>query len=363
MSETPPDTPPAAGDATSVPAIEPPATVVLTGISGFIAKRIAADLLEAGYRVRGTVRSLKRADEVRAAVLPALSDTSALDTRLTFAEADLTSDDGWMEAMDGAEALLHTASPFPLAQPKNEDEVIRPAVDGTLRALRAAQASGVRRVVLTSSIAAIMYSDRPSEGDVYTEKDWTDTAHPTATAYVKSKTLAERAAWDFVAEHPEMALTTINPGLVAGRPMDAQYGTSLRVVERFFSGKDPVVPNFGLPVVDVEDVSAMHVAALERPHSAGSRYIAAEDFVMAPQMARWLAEAYPDRRIATRVAPKWLLRALSLFDAEVRTVLPTIDEVKAVSSAKAQDELGIAFTPSKDAILKSAAFIDRRDAA
>jgi dihydroflavonol-4-reductase len=236
-------------------------------------------------------------------------------------------------------------------------------VDGTLRALRAAQASGVRRVVLTSSIAAIMYSDRPAEGDVYTEKDWTDTAHPTATAYVKSKTLAERAAWDFAAEHPEMALTTINPGLVAGRPMDAQYGTSLRVVERFFSGKDPVVPNFGLPVVDVEDVSAMHVAALERPHSAGSRYIAAEDFVMAPQMARWLAEAYPDRRIATRVAPKWLLRALSLFDAEVRTVLPTIDEVKAVSSAKAQDELGIAFTPSKDAILKSAAFIDRRDAA
>jgi dihydroflavonol-4-reductase len=337
-------------------AIAPPATVVLTGISGFIAKRIAADLLDAGHAVRGTLRALDRADEVRAALRPALSDPAALD-RLSFAAADLTSDAGWGAAMAGAEALVHTASPFPIAQPKDADALIRPAVDGTLRALRAAREAGVTRVVLTSSIVAILYSDRPAD-HVFTEADWTDPGHPTANAYAASKTLAERAAWDFAAEHPEMRLTAINPGLVAGTPLDARYGSSLQVVDRFLSGRDPAVPNFGLPVVDIADVSAMHLAALARPETAGRRYIAADDFVMAPRIAAWLAEAFPNRRIATRTAPVWLLRLLALFDAEVRAILPQIGRETAISNARAREEMGIDFTPARDAILAAARFID-----
>ncbi|MFW5655590.1 MAG: NAD-dependent epimerase/dehydratase family protein, partial [Roseicyclus sp.] len=197
--------------------------VVLTGITGFIAKRIALDLLEAGYAVRGTLRAARRADEVRDALRPRLRDPAALD-RLSFAEADLTRDEGWPEAMAGADALLHTASPFPMASPRDEGDIIRPAVEGTLRVLRAARAAGVGRVVLTSSVAAIEASPRRG---AYTEEDWSDPTHPKSSAYYRSKTLAERAAWDFVAEHPGMGLTAINPALVLGQPLDAHYGTSL----------------------------------------------------------------------------------------------------------------------------------------
>lgn len=340
----------------------PPGPVLLTGITGFIAKRIAADLLDAGYTVRGTLRTTSRADEVRAALRPALREPDAADERLTFAEADLTDDAGWDAAMAGAQALVHTASPFPLAQPRDEAQLIRPAVDGTLRALRAAQGAGVTRVVLTSSVVAILHNERP-EGHVYTEEDWTETGHPTATPYARSKTLAERAAWAFAAEHPEMRLTAINPGLVAGRPLDARYGTSLQVVARFLSGKDPMVPNFGLAVVDVADVSAMHVAVLGRPETAGRRYIAAESFVMAPEMTGWLADAFPGRRIPTRVAPKWLLRGLALADPAVRAILPSIGDEKRLSNDRAREELGITFTPAKDAVLASAAFLDETDRA
>jgi dihydroflavonol-4-reductase len=143
-------------------------------------------------------------------------------------ELDLGRDDGWAEAMEGADALFHTASPFPMAQPKDENEIIKPAVDGTLRALRAAQSAGVTRVVLTSSVVAI---EAKAKSGAFTEEDWSDTAHPKSSAYYKSKTLAERAAWDFVAEHPEMQLTTINPALVLGEPMDGSYGTSLELIE------------------------------------------------------------------------------------------------------------------------------------
>ena len=343
-----------------MPAPKTDAPVLLTGITGFIAKRIAADLLNAGYPVRGTLRTPGRADEVRAALRPHLIEPQASDDRLSFATANLDSEDGWAEAAEGTSALLHTASPFPLAQPKSADDLIRPAVDGTLRALRAAQAAGVTRAVLTSSMVSIMHNDRP-KGHAYTEADWTDPDHPTASFYAQSKTLAEKAAWRFVDDHPEMSLTAINPGLVVGRPVDRNYGTSLRVIERFLAGKDPAVPNVGLPIVDLADVSAMHVAALERPDAAGQRYIAADRFVMLPQVARWLADAYPERKIATRVAPGWLLRLLALVDGEVKSVVPQLNDEKVVTGTKAQANLGIRFTPAKEAVLEAAAFIAASD--
>lgn len=330
-----------------------PKTVLLTGVSGFIGKRIAADLLGAGHTVVGSLRSRGREGEVRAAV-GAAAGTAAAEA-LRFVELDLTSDAGWDAAMAGVDAVLHTASPFPMVQPRDPEALARPAVDGTLRALRAAQAAGVTRVVLTSSMAAVMHTgggDGPRG-----PADWTDPDSPTANAYDRSKTLAERAAWDFVAQHPGMALTTVNPGLVVGRPLDARYGTSLQVIERFLAGKDPAVPNFGLPVVDLRDVSALHLAALDRPETAGRRLIAADRFMMAPEIAAILARAYPGRGIATRVAPKWLLRGIALLDPSLRSVLPSLDIRLSVDTSETERLTGITFRSAEAAILDTAAFL------
>jgi dihydroflavonol-4-reductase len=318
-----------------------PHHVLLTGASGFIAKRITLDLLDAGHTVRGSLRSLKRADEVRAAVRPHLRDPDALD-RLSFVELDLTRDQGWAEAMAGMTALIHTASPFPMAPPRDENELIRPAVDGTLRALRAAQSAGVMRVVLTSSVVAIEANAKVGR-EKLTEADWSDVSHPRSTPYYKSKTLAERAAWDFVAQHPEMQLTTINPSLVLGRPLDADFGTSLQLIERILSGKDPMQPDIGFGIVDVADVSAMHLRALEQPESAGKRYIASGPSATMPEVARHLAKRFPNRRIATRVAPVFVLRLLGLFDRSVKTVLPALGAPPVFDGSRARKELGIEF--------------------
>ena len=327
--------------------------VLVTGVSGFIAKRLALDLLQGGYAVVGTLRSVAREAEVRTALgTNGLADP--LQAKLRFVTADLTSDAGWDTAMTGVDAVMHTASPFPIVQPKNEDDLIRPAVDGTLRVLRAAQSAGISRVILTSSIEAVMHGRK--SGPV-TEADWSDTTARTASAYTRSKTLAERAAWDFVAQHPELQLTAINPGMVLGRPMDRHTGSSIGVLARLLSGKDPVVPDFRLPVTDLADVSAAHVAALRRPESAGRRFIVSDRFMSMPEMARLLKAAYPDRRIATRIAPRLLLRLLSLFDAEIRLILPWLDWHANLDNRAVRQDLGVTITPAEESIRAAAAFL------
>lgn len=321
--------------------------VLLTGITGFIAKRIAHDLLAKGYHVRGSLRSMKRADEVRAAV----KDPG--DGRLTFVELDLTKDAGWADAAKGCKAVIHTASPFPLVQPKNDDDLIRPAVDGTLRAMRAALDAGVMRVVLTSSMVAVLHAERP-KGQPLTMADWTDVSAKTTTAYDKSKTLAEKAAWEFVRANPEMKLTTVNPGLVCGTPMDAHYGSSLEVIERMLSGKDPMVPDLALPIVDIEDVSALHILALESPETAGQRIMATEDVLRFPQIGALLAKAYPGRKIATKIAPRFVLRAMALFDPAVKAILPQIGVPLAVDNRATTEGLHYKMVPAETSILRSA---------
>lgn len=323
-----------------------PNTVLVTGITGFIAKRLARDLLQDGHSVVGSLRSESRAEEVRASLRAHLDDPAALD-RLRFVALDLTRDDGWTEAMAGVDVLMHTASPFPLVSPKFEEEIIRPAVDGTLRALRAAKGAGVGRVILTSSVVAI---EATAKSGPYTEDDWSDLDHPKATAYYKSKTLAERAAWDFVADNPEIRLTTINPALVLGAPLDARYGTSLALIERLLSGRDPMLPDIGFGIVDVADISAMHIAAMERPESAGQRFIGANGTMTLPRIAQHLAARHPDRRIATRIAPKPLLWVLSRIDPSIRGVLPGIGQAPSFDNSKARQALGINFTAPLQAI-------------
>jgi dihydroflavonol-4-reductase len=339
---------------------DPPADtpVLLTGISGFIAKRIALDLLNAGYSVRGSLRSAARADEVCDALRPRLEDASAL-ARLSFVELDLTRDDGWARAATGACAVIHTASPFPLSQPKDESQILRPAVDGTLRALNAAEAAGVTRVVLTSSMEAVMHG-KP-DGHLMTEADWSDLSARTVTPYTKSKTLAERAAWDFAAVHPHLRLTVINPGLVLGEPLDRHYGSSVGIVARFLSGRDPMVPDIAFPAVDLADVSAMHVAALGRDESAGKRYIAADGYLSFPDLAQALKAAYPQRKIATRIAPRWLVALLAAFDPQVRSLRHWIGRHDRLTHAAAARDLGVGFTPAIEAALASAAFLTSRD--
>ena len=230
------------------------------------------------------------------------------------------------------------------------------AVDGTLRALRAAQAAGVTRVVLTASMVSIMHVDRP-DGHKFGPEDWTDIDHRTASPYVKSKTLAEKAAWDFVGQHPEMQLTPVHPGLVTGTPLDRHFGTSLDVVARIFNGKDPMQPNFCLPVVDLADVSALHIAAMETPASVGQRIIAADSAWMFPEIAKMLKAEFPDRKIATRIAPKWLLRLLSLVDSSLQIVLPQLDRRIAVDNTQTLMTFDFTFVPARDSLLASAKYL------
>lgn len=326
--------------------------ILLTGITGFIARRIALDLLRAGYRVRGSVRSDQGIAALRAGLGPHLPDPALLD-RLSFVRLDLGADAGWSAAMEGCAALIHTASPFPLAQPRDEQDLIRPAVEGTLRALGAAETAGVTRVVLTSSVEAIMHG---AQGTI-TEADWSDLSAPTITAYGKSKTLAERAAWDFVAAHPAMRLTVINPGLVLGTPLDGVTASSVSVIARFLSGRDPLVPDFALPVVDLADVAAMHVAALDRPQTIAKRYIAADRALRMPELTAVLKAAYPARRIPTRRAPRALLRLLALFDPEIRMILPQLGRALVVDTSAARRDFDLTFVPAEEAIRRTAAFL------
>ncbi len=326
-------------------------TVLVTGASGFIAKHIVRELLENGYTVRAAVRS-DRAQQQVEALFP--------DADLHFVRLDLTSDAGWGEAMEGVDVLLHTASPFPGAQPKDPQDLIRPAVDGTLRALRAAQEAGVKRVVLTSSCAAIYKDAAKPRHQPSTRENWTDPEGKSTTAYEASKTLAERAAWQFVAQHPEIQLTTINPGVVLGVPMDDDYGTSLEYVERILAGKDRALPNVSLPIVDVRDVATMHVRAIDCAETRGQRFPAVASTESIPDMARILKAAYPDRRIASRTIPDVVVRLVGRFVPEVATVAMSLGVNPDVDGSDAPHVMGFEYTPAKDAVLASAAFLAER---
>lgn len=323
-------------------------TVLLTGISGFIAKHVAARLLAAGHTVRGSVRRLDRAEEVRAALAPVVG-AAALE-RLSFVALDLERDAGWDSAMQGVTALVHTASPFPVAQPKDPQVLIRPAVEGTLRALRAAKAAGVRRVVLTSSTAAVTDT---AKGGPQDETDWCNPDAADTSAYSQSKTRAEQAAWDF-AKANGLDLTTINPGFVMGPPMDRHYGSSIGVIARLLRGKDPMVPMLDFPVVDVRDVAEMHLRALDRPETAGMRILAVAGNMTMPAMTAELKRAYPQRRIATRVAPMFVLRLLALFDPQIKAILPSVGHFHPMMNARARSVLDMHFISPASALRASA---------
>ncbi|KAJ3497624.1 hypothetical protein NLG97_g1759 [Lecanicillium saksenae] len=338
--------------------------VLVTGGSGFIALHVIHKLLEKGYKVRTTVRSLKRADDVRTAIRGAgVADDKVND--IEFVEVDLLGVKGWDEASVGVDYVLHVASPFPASEPKDENELITPAREGTLRALRAAKKAGsVKRVVVTSSVASIIYGHGPrTSADPFTEKDWSEVKNPKSHigAYPKSKTIAERAAWDWLADEGKntFELTTVNPAMVYGPSLGKGVNTSLEIPKRLLSGEMPALPDLNFGIVDVRDVADLHVLALESPKAAGQRYIAISDeqSVSLKEMAADLKNGLPaeeTKKVPSLIAPKFLLRLAGFFDKSIAVIIPEIGTLRPTSNAKARNELGWRPRSAAEALVASA---------
>ncbi len=328
--------------------------VLVTGGSGFIGAHCILQLVNAGYRVRTTVRSLKREAEVRAMLKAGGAEPGA---GLSFAAADLMSDAGWPEAVAGCDFVLHVASPFPPSVPKHEDELIIPAREGALRVLRAARDAGVKRVVLTSSFAAIGYGHKPT-GRPFTEESWTDPNGDGVSAYVKSKTLAERAAWDFIArEGGALELSVVNPVGVFGPVLGPDFSTSIQIMKRFMDGAMPGCPRLTFGLVDVRDVADLHLRAMTNPAAKGERFLAvAGDFMAMQEVALVLKTRMGEagKRVPTRVLPDWLLRVASLFDSSLKQIVPELGKSKNATNEKSKRVLGWAPRSNEESIVATA---------
>ncbi len=308
-------------------------TVLVTGASGYIAGFVIQRLVAEGWQVRGTLRSLARAAEVRATLgLP----------NLELVACDLMRDDGWAEAMHGIDFVQHIASPIPAAEPRDPNELIVPAREGALRALRFAHEAGVRRVVMTSSMAAIAYGHGP-RATPFTEADWSNVNSLDAYAYIKSKTLAERAAREWMAANGGgMEYVSINPAAVLGPVLGPDFSTSLEVVKKLLDGALPGLPNLGFGVVDVRDVAELHVRAMTEPGLDGERFIAQGRFLWMREVADVLKTGVGDKaqRVPLRGLPNWLLKLLANFDATVKMVVPELGRRRDATAAHALQRLG-----------------------
>jgi nucleoside-diphosphate-sugar epimerase len=329
-------------------------TVLVTGGSGFIGSHCILQLLTAGHQVRTTVRSLKREGDVRAMLKEGGTDPG---DRLSFVAADLENDAGWSEAVAGCEYVLHVASPFPPTIPKSEDELIVPAREGALRVLRAARDVGVKRVVLTSSFAAIGYGHAPRTTP-FTETSWTDPNGDDVLPYVKSKTLAERAAWDFIAkEGGALELSVVNPVGVFGPVLASDYSTSILIVQRLMDGAMPGCPRLYFGIVDVRDVADLHLRAMTHPAAAGERFLAvAGDFMSMVDIAKVLKRRLGSaaRRVPTLQLPNWVVRLAAMRDPAVQQILPELGKAKNATNEKARRMLGWAPRSNEDALVATA---------
>jgi dihydroflavonol-4-reductase len=328
--------------------------VLVTGGSGFIGGHAILQLLAAGHEVRTTVRNLKREPDVRAMLR---EGGAAANVPLQFFAADLEADAGWKEAVSGCDFVLHVASPLPPSVPKNEDELIVPAREGTLRVLCASREAGVKRVVLTSSFAAIGYGHENRTAP-FTEADWTDPAGSDVLPYPKSKTLAERAAWDFMArEGGALELAVVNPVAVFGPVLGADYSASVLIVQRFMDGAIPGAPKLYFGVVDVRDVADLHIRAMTNPTAKGERFLAVTgEFLSMREIALILKARMGDaaKKVPTREIPNFLVRLASLRDPAVKQILPELGKRKNATSEKAQRVLGWRPRSREDAIVATA---------
>lgn len=328
--------------------------VLVTGGSGFIGAHCILNLLAKGYRVRATVRSLSREGEVRAMLKSGGADAG---DRLSFAAADLSSDAGWVDAAKGCDFVLHVASPIPPMQPKDENELIVPARDGALRVLKASRDAKVKRVVMTSSVASVAYGQDTRER-TYTEQDWSNVNGRTMSAYAKSKTIAERAAWDFVAKEGQgLELSTVLPALVLGPILAADFSPSVLLIQRLLMGAMPGCPRLFFGIVDVRDVAALHVLAMTNPAAKGERFIAsAGNSVPMIEIARILKRRLGAKaaKVPTRELPNWMVWLASWSNPEIKQFLGELGVVKHMSGDKARRTLGWTPVSIEDSVVAAA---------
>jgi nucleoside-diphosphate-sugar epimerase len=333
-------------------------TVLVTGGSGFLGGWCLVELLQRGYRVRTTVRDISREAEVRSRIAPLVG----AGDRLSVHAADLLGDEGWSEAVDGCDYVLHVASPFPPVQPKDPDELIVPAREGTLRVLKAALDAGVERVVVTSSVAAVRGGVDQASAPL-TEADWTDGDDTSLQAYTRSKAIAERAAWDLVEERGEREkLAVVNPGAILGPVLSDDRSFSLELVERLLKGM-PGTPRIGFSVVDVRDVADLQLRAMTAPEAGGERFIAVARFRWMADVAAVLRERLGPAaaKVPKRSIPNFAVRAMGLFDPGVRSIAGQLGQRVELSSAKAEATLGWSPRPVEETIVDCAqSLIDER---
>ncbi|MEO1053985.1 MAG: aldehyde reductase [Bacteroidota bacterium] len=327
--------------------------VLLTGVTGFLGSHTAIQLLEKGYQVTGTLRSMSRAAEIKAIIA---KHTLHIEN-LNFAEADLNDGSVWMELANGMDYIQHIASPIPRVLPKNDDELIIPAKNGTLSVLKAAAANKVKRVVLTSSSGSIVYG-KPKGGrsGTFNESHWTDpTNKKDTTPYFRSKVIAEKAAWNFIDnDHSGLELSVVCPGAILGPVLENDFGTSANIVIKAMNGSMPALPNMGFDIVDVRSVADLLILAMEAPEAANQRYVGSSGFMKFKEVADILKQAYPDRKIPSSILPNFAVRLFSNIDKSLKPVLIDLGVERKVDHSKAKNELGWKPLPNQEAVLSCA---------
>lgn len=325
--------------------------VLLTGVSGYIGLHCAKTLLENGYDVVGSVRTPHKENEVKST----LNSASVPIKNLSFTHLDLNSDNGWDAALSNCDYVMHVASPFTVENPKNESDMLGPAVDGTIRVLKAAKKNGIKRVVLTSSTVAIMGGKKTG---TITPEEWTDLNSKNISTYFKSKTLAEQAAWDFIDNQSGdsiLELVSINPGGVFGPPLGTNIsGASMSMIVKILGGKIPMVPNTSFPMVDVRDVAYLHVAALTEPKAANQRFIATEKVGRSFQ---WICQFLIDNGYkgpSTKLAPNFMLKLSSIFDREAKGMLAMLDMNLSADNSKTMEVFNWKPIPFEKTLLETA---------
>lgn len=331
--------------------------ILVTGASGFVGKWCVVKLLEKGYRVRGTVRSDAKATQVRETV-SGIVGADAM-SRLELVKADILDDKGWPEALAGVTAVMHVATVIRGDEPRDQSLVIRPAMEGTERILKATLAAGIKRLILTSSIATVGYGHGQTSGTrTYDETYFTNLENMRWTwAYCIGKTKAERFAWAFAKEHG-LEMTTIHPGAIIGPALDEDASISVGMVGGLLDNSVPALPSNGFSIVDVRDVADMHVAALEKPEAIGQRYLATAEYMPFPQVAKVVQELYPDRKIVQRAAPDWAIRLVAMLGGPARQIINDIGNVKIFDGRKGEALMGHAYIGARQSIKDTAeAFI------
>ncbi|MEM6630895.1 MAG: aldehyde reductase [Bacteroidota bacterium] len=328
-------------------------TVLLTGVSGFLGSHTAIQLLEKGYRVLGTLRNMDRAESMREIIAKYTQHIGALD----FAQAELLDERVWIELMKGITYVQHIASPFPKVLPKDEKELLVPAKKGTLNILQAAATQGVKRVVVTSSTGAIVYGKpKGQRAGIYSEEDWTDeTYKEDVTAYFRSKTVAEKAAWDYInSTKGELELAVVCPGAILGPLLEQDFSASANIVIKTMDGSSPAIPKIGFDMVDVRSVADLLIRAMELPEAAGERFIGSAGYLSFKEVANSLRQAYPDRKIPQSVLPNFAVRLFARIDPTLKPILNDLGIERRVDNRKAKEVLGWNPKTPKEAVLACA---------